>query len=58
MSFMAIAGTPAYLEDFAVFRKDRANGLYGAAQFNLANFLIGLPYLCGYLSFPNGGIAN
>jgi hypothetical protein len=48
MSFMAVAYVPAYLEDFAVFRKDRANGLYGATQFNIANFLIGLPYLCEY----------
>ncbi|KAF5015463.1 hypothetical protein F66182_13204 [Fusarium sp. NRRL 66182] len=28
-----------------MFVKERANGLYGAAPFMLANFLIGLPYL-------------
>lgn len=46
MSFMAVAYVPAYLEDYDVFRKDRANGLYGPSQFMLANFLIGVPYLC------------
>jgi hypothetical protein len=45
-SFMAVAYVPAYLEDYDVFQKDRANGLYGSAQFMLANFLIGVPYLC------------
>lgn len=46
MSFMAIAYVPAYLEDYAVFRKERANGLYGATAFMFTNFIIGLPYLC------------
>jgi ABC-type multidrug transport system ATPase subunit len=45
MSFMAVAYVPAYLEDRATFVKDRANGLYGATPFLIANFLIGLPYL-------------
>ncbi|KAG8527886.1 uncharacterized protein KY384_006802 [Bacidia gigantensis] len=45
MSFMAVAYVPAFLEDRATFAKDRANGLYGAFSFNVANFLIGLPYL-------------
>lgn len=45
MSFMAVAYVPAFLEDRATFVKDRANGLYGATPFLLANFLIGLPYL-------------
>ncbi|KAJ9664695.1 hypothetical protein H2198_000041 [Neophaeococcomyces mojaviensis] len=45
MSFMAVAYIPAYLEDFQMFRKERANGLYGPLPFTLANFLIGLPYL-------------
>ena len=49
MSFMAVAYVPAFLEDRAVFIKERANGLYGASSFLIANFLIGLPYLCGYL---------
>lgn len=46
MSFMAVAYVPAYLEDRAIFIKERANGLYGATSFVIANFLIGLPYLC------------
>ncbi|KAL9102700.1 MAG: hypothetical protein Q9163_002191 [Psora crenata] len=45
MSFMAVAYVPAFLEDRATFAKDRANGLYGALPFLIANFLIGLPYL-------------
>lgn len=45
MSFMAVAYVPAFLEDRATFAKDRANGLYGALPFLIANFIIGLPYL-------------
>ncbi|RMJ25289.1 transporter [Aspergillus sp. HF37] len=45
MSFMAVAYVPAFLEDHATFSKERANGLYGALPFMIANFLIGLPYL-------------
>lgn len=50
MSFMAVAYVPAYLEDYATFSKERANGLYGSLPFMIANFIIGLPYLC--TSFP------
>lgn len=46
MSFMAVAYVPAFLEDRATFVKERANGLYGATAFTIANFLIGIPYLC------------
>ncbi|KAH8891485.1 P-loop containing nucleoside triphosphate hydrolase protein [Thozetella sp. PMI_491] len=45
MSFMAVVYVPAFVEDRAVFVKDRANGLYGSAAFAMANFFIGLPYL-------------
>lgn len=45
MSFMAVAYIPAYVEDLQMFRKERANGLYGPFPFILANFLIGIPYL-------------
>lgn len=45
MSFMAVAYVPVFLEDRATFVKDRANGLYGALPFLIANFIIGLPYL-------------
>jgi hypothetical protein len=45
MSFMAVAYVPSFLEDRLTFIKERANGLYGAAPFVVANFIIGLPYL-------------
>jgi len=45
MSFMAVAYIPAYLEDRALFVKERANGLYGPTSFILANFITGIPYL-------------
>jgi ABC-type multidrug transport system permease subunit len=45
MSFMAVAYIPAYVEDLQMFRKERANGLYGPLPFMLANFLMGIPYL-------------
>jgi hypothetical protein len=45
MSFMAVAYIPAYLEDLAMFRKERANGLYGPTSFMVANFVVGVPYL-------------
>jgi hypothetical protein len=46
MSFMAVAYVPSFLEDRSTFVKERANGLYGAGSFMIANFFIGLPYLC------------
>lgn len=42
---MAVAYVPAFLEDRAMFVKERANGLYGPATFLISNFLIGLPFL-------------
>jgi hypothetical protein len=48
MSFMAVAYIPAFLEDRQLFIKERANGLYGPTSFMVANFIIGLPYLCEY----------
>ena len=51
MSFMAVAYVPAFLEDRATFIKERANGLYGAGAFMIANFLIGIPYLCEWPLF-------
>lgn len=45
MSFMAVAYIPAYLEDRALFMKERANGLYGPTSFIISNFITGLPYL-------------
>ena len=49
---MAVAYVPAFLEDRATFIKERANGLYGATEFMIPNFLIGLPYLCPSLHHP------
>jgi len=45
MSFMAVAYVPAFLEDRQQFVKEHHNGLYGAAELVVSNFLIGLPYL-------------
>jgi ABC-type multidrug transport system permease subunit len=45
MSFMAVAYVPAFLEDRQQFVKEHQNGLYGAAELIISNFLIGIPYL-------------
>lgn len=45
MSFMAVAYVPAFLEDHSVYKKEESNGLYGAGEFMVANFIIGVPYL-------------
>lgn len=45
MSFMAVAYVPAFLEDRLQYVKDHHNGLYGATELIISNFLIGIPYL-------------
>ncbi|KAJ4171376.1 hypothetical protein NW754_013145 [Fusarium falciforme] len=45
MSFMAVAYVSAFLEDEVQYVKEHQSGLYGAAEFILSNFLIGVPYL-------------
>lgn len=45
MSFMAVAYVPAFLEDLATFKQERANGLVGPLSFSVSNFVIGLPFL-------------
>ncbi|KAL1629956.1 hypothetical protein SLS54_000815 [Diplodia seriata] len=45
MSFMAVAYIPSFLEDRALFVKERANGLYGPTAFMVANFITGIPFL-------------
>ncbi|KAI8801457.1 putative ABC transporter [Cladochytrium replicatum] len=45
MSFMAVAYIPSFLEDRALFVKERANGLYGPLAFMISNFITGLPFL-------------
>lgn len=48
MSFMAVAYIPAFLEDHAIFSRERANGLYGPVCFLVANMVIGIPYLLSF----------
>lgn len=48
MSFMAVAYVPAFLEDRAQYVKEHHNGLYGAMELIVSNFLIGVPYLCKF----------
>jgi hypothetical protein len=43
MSFMAVAYIPAFIEDLHLYKKERANGLYGPTAFMIANFIVGLP---------------
>lgn len=45
MSFMAVAYVPAFLEDRDTYVKEFHNGLYGAAELIVSNFIIGIPYL-------------
>ncbi|KAK3990250.1 ABC transporter G family member 15 [Cladorrhinum sp. PSN332] len=45
LSFMAVAYCPAYLEDYMQYIKEKRNGLYGATEMIVSNFLIGTPYL-------------
>ena len=48
MSFMAVAYVPAFLEDRLQYVKEHQNGLYGAGELIISNFLIGVPYLCKF----------
>jgi ABC-type multidrug transport system permease subunit len=45
MSFMAVAYVPAFLEDRQTYVKEHENGLYGATELIVSNFIIGIPYL-------------
>jgi len=45
LGFMSVAGIPAFLEERAVFVRERANGLYGPGSYLLANTLAVLPFL-------------
>lgn len=45
MSFMAVAYVPSFIEDRQQYVKEFHNGLYGAAELVISNFLIGVPYL-------------
>lgn len=42
---MSVAGIPGFLEERAVFKKERANGIYGEFAFILSNSLVTMPFL-------------
>ncbi|KAJ1559347.1 hypothetical protein HK405_010982, partial [Cladochytrium tenue] len=68
LSFMSVAGIPAFLEEREVFVREKHNGLYKAGPYALANTLVNIPFmlLCailfGVISYysiglnPNGGV--
>lgn len=43
--FMSVASLPATLENRALFRKERANGTYGALPFVLSTAIVQIPFL-------------
>ncbi|GAA5973014.1 hypothetical protein JCM11641_000365 [Rhodosporidiobolus odoratus] len=45
LGFMSVAGIPAFLEERAVFIRERANGLYRPAEYLLALTIVSLPFL-------------
>lgn len=45
LGFMSVAGIPSFLEERAVMRRERFNGLYGPAPFTLANTFVTMPFL-------------
>ncbi|KAG2444072.1 hypothetical protein HYH02_009015 [Chlamydomonas schloesseri] len=47
LTFMSIAGFPAFQEDMQVFIRERLNGYYSVATFALANTLACAPFIFG-----------
>ncbi|PWN31519.1 P-loop containing nucleoside triphosphate hydrolase protein [Meira miltonrushii] len=45
LGFMSVAGIPSFLEDRAVMKRERFNGLYGPASFTIASTLVIMPFL-------------
>ncbi len=45
LSFMSVAGIPAFLEERHVFLREQANGLYGVESYVLSNLLISAPFI-------------
>ncbi|KAM0791552.1 hypothetical protein ACM66B_006000 [Microbotryomycetes sp. NB124-2] len=45
LSFMSVAGIPAYLDERALFLRERRNGLYGPVPFVIANSLVSAPFM-------------
>lgn len=45
LSFMSVAGIPAFLEERSVFIREKRNGLYKTGPYALANSLVNVPFL-------------
>jgi len=45
LGFMSVAGIPSFLEERAVFMRERNNGLYGPGVYVIANSLVNIPFL-------------
>lgn len=45
LGFMSVSGIPSFLEERAVFIRERANGLYGPGSYVLANTITSIPFL-------------
>lgn len=42
---MSVAGIPSFLEERAVFYREKKNGLYSTLPFVLSNTLVNMPFL-------------
>ncbi|KAL2915623.1 hypothetical protein HK105_204808 [Polyrhizophydium stewartii] len=45
LSFMSVAGIPAFLEVRHVFLRERGNGLYSTAAYLLSDFIVSMPFI-------------
>ncbi|KAI5477818.1 ABC transporter [Pseudohyphozyma bogoriensis] len=45
LGFMSVSGIPAFLEERAVFVRERANGLYGPGAYLIASTITSIPFL-------------
>eukprot|EP01024_Parvocaulis_polyphysoides_P041151 TRINITY_DN3769_c0_g1_i13.p1 TRINITY_DN3769_c0_g1~~TRINITY_DN3769_c0_g1_i13.p1 ORF type:complete len:630 (-),score=98.92 TRINITY_DN3769_c0_g1_i13:808-2697(-) len=45
LTFMAVAGFPAFVEDMKVFLRERLNGYYGVGVYAIANTVTSAPFL-------------
>ncbi|KAF9517569.1 hypothetical protein BS47DRAFT_1339430 [Hydnum rufescens UP504] len=45
LGFMSIAGIPSFLEERAVFVRERGNGLYGPGAYAIASSIVCIPFL-------------
>src|SRR5205823_5509834 len=45
LSFMSVAGIPGFLEERAVFQRERANGFYSVAPYVVANTITSIPFV-------------